>query len=125
VICQDIAPTLIELAGGKPGPQIQGKSLLPVLRSSRAKHRDAVLVEYWAEQAMPWLVGMTYKAVRTQRYKYIHWVNRGRDGELDELYDLQKDPWELKNLNASRAHATVRAQLRRTLGNLVKTSVGL
>jgi arylsulfatase A-like enzyme len=68
---------------------------------------------------------MTYKAVRTQRYKYIHWVNRGRDGELDELYDLQKDPWELKNLNASRAHATVRAQLRRTLGNLVKTSVGL
>jgi arylsulfatase A-like enzyme len=125
VICQDIAPTLIELAGGKPGPQIQGKSLLPVLRASRAKHRDAVLVEYWAEQAMPWLVGMTYKAVRTQRYKYIHWVNRGRDGELDELYDLQKDPWELKNLNASRAHATVRAQLRRTLGNLVKTSVGL
>jgi arylsulfatase A-like enzyme len=74
---------------------------------------------------MPWLVGMTYKAVRTQRYKYIHWVNRGRDGELDELYDLQKDPWELKNLNASRAHAPVRAQLRRTLGNLVKTSVGL
>jgi N-acetylglucosamine-6-sulfatase len=125
VICQDIAPTLIELAGGKPGPQVQGKSLLPVLRSSRSKHRDAVLVEYWAEQAMPWLVGMTYKAVRTQRYKYIHWVNRGRDGELDELYDLQKDPWELKNLNASRAHAPVRAQLRRTLGNLVKTSVGL
>ena len=26
---------------------------------------------------MPWLVGMTYKAVRTDRYKYIHWVNRG------------------------------------------------
>src|SRR5690348_17481063 len=40
-------------------------------------------VEYWAEQAMPWLVGMTYKAVRTDRHKYIHWVNRGRSGELD------------------------------------------
>ena len=26
---------------------------------------------------MPWLVGMTYKAVRTDRHKYIHWVNRG------------------------------------------------
>ena len=48
---------------------------------------------------MPWLVGMTYKAVRTDRYKYIHWVNRGRAGELDELYDLDKDPFELKNLN--------------------------
>ena len=32
VICQDIAPTLIELAGGKPGPQIQGRSLLPLVR---------------------------------------------------------------------------------------------
>src|SRR5258706_11712690 len=31
LICQDIAPTLIELAGGKPGPQIQGKSLLGLL----------------------------------------------------------------------------------------------
>jgi hypothetical protein len=45
---------------------------------------------------MPWLVGMTYKAVRTDRHKYIHWVNRGIAGELDELYDLDRDPHELK-----------------------------
>ncbi|HOX08724.1 MAG TPA: hypothetical protein PK280_20180, partial [Planctomycetota bacterium] len=31
VICQDIAPTFIALAGGRPGPQIQGRSLLPLL----------------------------------------------------------------------------------------------
>ena len=37
VICQDIAPTLIELAGGKPGTQIQGRSLLPLFaRGQRA-----------------------------------------------------------------------------------------
>ena len=36
VICQDIAPTLIELAGGKPGPQIQGRSLLPLF-AARAR----------------------------------------------------------------------------------------
>ena len=64
---------------------------------------------------MPWLVGMTYKAVRTDRYKYIHWVNRGRDGELDELYDLERDPYEIKNLNRSRAYAPVRERLRREL----------
>ena len=102
VICQDIAPTLIELAGGKPGPQIQGRSLLPLFAGKRsAGWRKSFLVEYWAEQAIPWLVGMTYKAVRTDRHKYIHWVNRGRDGELDELYDLDRDPYELKNLNAA------------------------
>ena len=40
--------------------------------------------------------------MRTDRYKYIHWVNRGRTGELDELYDLDRDPFELDNLNRIR-----------------------
>jgi arylsulfatase A-like enzyme len=119
VICQDIAATLIELAGGKPGPHIQGRSLVPVFTAGKRVWRKSILVEYWAEQAMPWLVGMTYKAVRTERYKYIRWVNRGQSGELDELYDLAKDPFELENLNTSPAHAGVRSRLRRELKRLV------
>ena len=83
------------------------------------------LVEYWAENAMPWLVGMTYKAVRTERYKYIHWVNRGRSTELDELYDLEKDPYELKNLAASRAAAPTRKRLQGELKRLVASALGL
>jgi arylsulfatase A-like enzyme len=63
--------------------------------------------------------------VRTDRYKLIHWVNRGKAGELDELYDLDKDPWELKNLIASRAHTTVRDMLRRELKRLIAQAVGL
>jgi arylsulfatase A-like enzyme len=125
IICQDIAPTLIKLAGGKPGPQIQGRSLLPLLSKKPVKWRKAVLSEYWAEQAYPWLIGMTYKAIRTERYKLIHWVNRGRDGELDELYDLDKDPYELKNLIRSRAHAELRDKLHKDLKRLVGEAVGL
>ena len=125
LICQDIAPTLIELAGGKPGPQIQGRSILPLLSKKPAKWRKAVLAEYWAEQAYPWLIGMTYKAIRTDRYKLIHWVNRGRDGELDELYDLEKDPFELKNLIRSKPHAPIREKLHRDLKLLVAEAVGL
>ena len=125
VICQDIAPTFIELAGGKPGPQIQGRSLLPLFAGKRAGWRKSFLVEYWAENAMPWLVGMTYKAVRTERYKLIHWVNRGRAGELDELYDLTRDPYELKNLIKSRAAAPVREKLKRDLRTLVSGALGL
>ncbi len=97
-----------------------------VRRQARsAGWRKSFLVEYWAEQAMPWLVGMTYKAVRTDRHKYIHWVNRGTAGELDELYDLDRDPYELKNLNRSRAYAPVRDKLRRELRKLVAEAVGL
>jgi arylsulfatase A-like enzyme len=125
VICQDIAPTFIELAGGKPGPQVQGQSLLGILKDNKARWRKSLLFEYWAENAMPWLIGMTYKAVRTDRYKLIHWVNRGRAGELDELYDLDKDPFELKNLIASRAAAPVRDKLRRELKRLVASALGL
>jgi N-acetylglucosamine-6-sulfatase len=124
-LCQDIAPTLIELAGGRPGAQIQGRSLLPLLAGRRGAWRKSFLVEYWAEQAMPWLIGMTYKAVRTERHKLVHWVNRGSAGELDELYDLQRDPYELRNLARSARHAAIRASLRRKMRRLVADAAGI
>jgi N-acetylglucosamine-6-sulfatase len=124
-LCQDIAPTLIELAGGRPGAQIQGRSLLPLLAGRRGGWRKSFLVEYWAEQALPWLIGMTYKAVRTERHKLVHWVNRGRAGELDELYDLERDPYELKNLARNARHAAIRASLRREMRRLVADAAGI
>jgi arylsulfatase A-like enzyme len=125
VILQDLAPTLIEIAGGKPGAQIQGRSLLPLLAGRRTGWRKSFLIEYWAENAYPWLVGMTYKAVRTDRFKYIHWVNRGRTHELDELYDLDADPYELTNLNSRGAYRPARERLRRELRRLAADAMGL
>jgi N-acetylglucosamine-6-sulfatase len=129
VICQDIAPTLLQLAGGKPGPQIQGRSLLPLLakgkRKGGAKWRKSFLMEYWAENAYPWLVGMTYKAVRTDRHKYIRWVSRSRNGELDELYDLERDPYEIANVINRPAYRAVRGRLQRELRRLAVEAAGL
>jgi arylsulfatase A-like enzyme len=129
VILQDIAPTMIQLAGGKPGPQIQGRSLLPLFgratRTGRTGWRKSFLVEYWAENAMPWLVGMTYKCVRTDRYKYIRWVNRSRNGELDELYDLDRDPYEIANVIRRPAYHAVRERLQRELRKLAVEAMGL
>jgi len=129
VICQDIAPTLIELAGGKPGPHVQGRSLLPLFTGRNGKSgagwRKSFLMEYWAENAYPWLVGMTYKAVRTQRHKYIRWVNRSRNGELDELYDLDRDPYEIANVINRPAYRAVREKLRRELRRLAVEAGGL
>jgi N-acetylglucosamine-6-sulfatase len=129
VICQDVAPTLIELAGGRPGPQIQGRSLLSLFTRRKGKSgagwRKSFLMEYWAENAYPWLVGMTYKAVRTERHKYIRWVNRSRDGELDELYDLDRDPYEIANVINRPAYRAVREKLRRELRRLAVEASGL
>ena len=38
---------------------------------------------------------MSYKAVRTERAKLIHWVHK--EG-VDELYDLDADPYEMRNV---------------------------
>ena len=125
VICQDIAPTLLELAGATPGKHIQGRSLVPLFKKRKVAWRKSILIEYWAEQALPWLVGMSYKAVRTDRHKYIRWLNRSRNGELDELYDLERDPWELKNLAANRSAMPIKSRLQRELKRLVAEANGV
>jgi N-acetylglucosamine-6-sulfatase len=125
VILQDLAPTLVELAGGRPGLHIQGRTLLPLLGGRKGGWRKSILIEYWAEQAYPWLVGMSYKAVRTDRYKYIRWVNRGKNGELDEMYDLAKDPYEIDNVIRKPGYRPMRDRLRRELRRLAAAALGL
>jgi arylsulfatase A-like enzyme len=122
VLTLDIAPTLIELAGGTPGPSIQGRSLVPLLAGRSEEWRGSFLAEYFAESALPWLVGMSYKAVRTDRHKLIHWINR--DG-VDELYDLDLDPCELVNVIGDPRYAMGARELRAELARLVVSAIGL
>jgi N-acetylglucosamine-6-sulfatase len=121
VIALDIAPTLIELAGGRPGAQIQGSSFRKLL-TGRTAWRKSFLIEYYNETAWPWIVGMSYKAVRTERAKLIHWVHK--EG-VDELYDLRRDPYELANVIGKPAYGKVRAQLYKELKRLVAEAAGL
>jgi hypothetical protein len=52
-------------------------------------------------------------------------VNRGRTHELDELYDLDADPYELTNLNSRGAYRPARERLRRELRRLAADAMGL
>ena len=106
---------------------MQGRSLLPLAASDRVPGwRRAFMCEYFSENAMPWLHGMTYKAVRTETHKYIHWVQKSPTGaECDELYDLRADPYEMRNLARQASHAATVTRLRRELARLVSTSIGL
>jgi arylsulfatase A-like enzyme len=63
----------------------------------RVPRRDAVLVEYYSDKVFPRIRNMGYRAVRTRRWKYIRYLEL--EG-ADEIYDLRKDPFELKNLIA-------------------------
>jgi N-acetylglucosamine-6-sulfatase len=91
----DLAPTLLEAAGVATGPGIQGRSLVPVLQGRAEGWRTSFLVEYYSDTVFPRIRTMGYKAVRTTRHKYIRFNElKG----MDELYDLEADPYELKNL---------------------------
>ncbi len=88
----DIAPTLLDLAGVAIPEDVQGRSLVPLLRGDASGWRTSFLAEYFAEAGYPRIP--TWQAVRTDRWKYIHYTDL--DG-MDELYDLRADPHELKN----------------------------
>lgn len=87
----DIAPTALELAGVRIPKDIQGKSMLPLLKNVEKKVRDAVYYHYYEfgeHNVIP------HFGIRTERYKLIRFY-KGKD--CWELFDLQNDPQEMHN----------------------------
>ena len=93
----DLAPTLIDLAGLPPTAGVQGRSLVPVLEQKAADWRSSFLIEYFTDTVFPRIRNMGYVAVRTGRHKLIQY--RELQG-MDELYDLDSDPFEQTNIIA-------------------------
>lgn len=119
----DIAPTILEIAGAPVGDHIQGRSFVPLLLGDETRGRRSVLVEFYTyENPFPWLLDLDYRAVRTDRYKLIHWIHYPAE---EELYDLQEDPYEMYNLIADPDMREVAADLRATLRSEVLDAMGL
>ncbi len=95
VLSIDLAPTLMALAGEAQPDLFQGMSWLPIFTGSVSAWRTSFLVEYYSDTVFPRIVNMGYKALRNERYKYIHYEELSG---MDELYDLANDPYELKNV---------------------------
>jgi N-acetylglucosamine-6-sulfatase len=120
----DVAPTLIAVAGAEVPATVQGRSLLPLLRGrAPADWRQSFLVEFQAhENPMPWIAGLGYRAVRMGRYKYIRWTH---EPDAAELYDLESDPLEERNVVALPELAPVVAKARAELARLTLEALGL
>ena len=98
VLTLDFAPTFLEIAGAPVPAGLHGKSLVPLMRDGGVAWRDAVLIEHFSENVFPRTRQMGYRALRTEGWKYIHYVDLP---DSDELYDLNRDPFEMRNLIAA------------------------
>jgi N-acetylglucosamine-6-sulfatase len=118
----DLAPTFVELAGGAPQPHHQGRSVAPLLRGETPPDwRTSVLVEYFSDTVFPRMRKLGYQAVRNERWKYIRYTEQTG---FDELYDLERDPYELENLiddsGAAGELSAMREELERLLSETVR-----
>ncbi len=101
----DIGPTVFEAAGLKKPPHMDGQSFLQLGMGKDIDWRDYFLYVYYWEKNFPHTP--TQFALRGDRFKYITYYGLW---DTDELYDLQADPGETKNLLYDPAHAeTVKA----------------
>jgi N-acetylglucosamine-6-sulfatase len=102
VVNADLAPTIAAIAGARPTITVDGESLLPLAgHPSRTRPLD-----------LP-VQGAGFEAVRTPRYTYVE-----RDTGEAELYDLERDPYQLDNLAGEPRLADVEARLATRLSEL-------
>ena len=110
----DFAPTFLELAGAVIPGDMQGKSLTRLLQNKKALDwRQAIYYHYYEYPAVH-MVKRHY-GIRTERYKLLHFYH---DIDAWELYDLEKDPHELKNVYGDSAYSRVVEELKAELKKL-------
>ena len=100
----DIAPTLLEAAGVPPDREFVGRSLLPFLSGETPEWRDMIFTQTNGNEL--------YAIQRACFNKAFKMVYNGFD--YDELYDLTRDPHELKNVvDEPEYRETVRQMMKR------------
>lgn len=107
----DLAPTILELAELESLETMLGTSLVPLFDDETAPWRDRLLYEYFQEAPGPGVPSIL--GVRTERWKYVHYPELTDD--IDELYDLEADPFELRNLIADPNYAATLGELQGAL----------
>jgi arylsulfatase A-like enzyme len=113
----DLPPTLLDAAGVQVPDEMQGRSIMPLIRKEQVEWPKEAFIQISETQVA--------RAIRTERWKYCvdapdpaTWIDgqRGATRYVEQyLYDLQADPYELSNLVEYDAYDEIKAQLRQRL----------
>jgi choline-sulfatase len=96
-------PTLCDLAGLPIPATVQFPSLVPLLRNERRQLFDSIYCAYRGFQRM----------ARTDQYKLILYP----EAKKVQLFDIEKDPWEMNNLADDSGYSATVSELFRELKN--------
>jgi N-acetylglucosamine-6-sulfatase len=116
----DIMPTVLAAAGAAGPKGLDGMNWLPLVQGQAAPWRKELLYEYYWERNFPQTP--TMHALRGERYKFIRYQGIW---DTDELYDMQEDPLESRNLIADPRLADVVKQMRERLFDVLEKTDGM
>jgi len=122
----DLAQTILDAAGVEHHPRMQGRSFWPDLTGGDPlPPTQGLYYRYW-EHDDRWHKAPAHYGYRTDRHKIIYFYNDGLGipgcGPFTyppewELYDMQEDPDELRNVYDDPQHKDIREQLKRAMWN--------
>jgi arylsulfatase A-like enzyme len=109
----DIAPTLLELAGGSPGLVVDGVSLVPLIENTNTSWRTEILNHWGGGGTVQRGNPPIFWSIRTDQYRYTELIAGAK-----ELYDYSIDPYELTNLINDSDYDLIQADLKARLDAL-------
>ncbi len=133
----DIFPTLCELAGVNIPDQLDGKSLVPLMKNPAATVKEFSVSQYPRSNATAENERLGYAdanvmgySIRTKQYRYTIWMKSGFrsnqpfDQKLligTELYDYKKDPEERRNVAKEKEYIAVVKQMDEKMKTFLKS----
>jgi len=111
----DLAETFLDMAGVEIPSDMQGRSMVPVLKGKTPGNWRKEHYYHYYEYPGSHMVKRHY-GMSTERYKLMHYYY---DIDEWEMYDLQADPQEMKNVYNDPAYAPVQKKLRKRLAKLM------
>ena len=107
----DYAQTFLEMAGAEIPSNMQGRSLVPILKNGKADDWRKSIYYHYYEYPSVHMIPRHY-GIRTERYKLIHFYQFGNEWEM---YDLKEDPDELTNIYGEADKKSLQKDLKEQL----------
>ena len=112
----DVAPTILSLAEIPVPQQMQGRSLLPLVRGEEVDWREDFLFEHlFSHTRIPRSDGIV-----GGRYKYLRYMDQ--EPVYEQLFDLEEDPHEVTNLAGRPGYASILERMRGRYEELVEAA---